>query len=122
MGSFLFTLIKQENVLSTNNDAAILIKLKRIYEVARDILSSDFSAEKKYSLIFSNKISRQVYNLFGESSITFNYYDPDASYEEDYDVFVDALDDHIQQLEDYVTSDYTDDTVSSDLMNRYNDL
>lgn len=109
--------------MSTNNDMAILAKLRQILGVAEDIVrAEEFTWENRYDLIFSNQIARQVSNLFHASPIVFDYYDPDSSYEDDVTAFVDALEDHIEKLASFASRHYSDGETTSDLMNRYNAL
>lgn len=72
----------------------IFIKAKRIH-------SSDLTSEEKYDLIFSEDIS-QKFKL--------DYYDPDTSYEEDVDAFMNALDRYMmrQKKIDEVVNGYND--------------
>lgn len=91
-------------------------KLRKILDVALDIQNSDLDEEKKYDMIFSEKISRQVYSLFNEINVRFEYYDPDTSYEEDVNAFVSALEREVDQLID--NQEYS----RNKLISRYNKL
>jgi len=51
------------------------------------IANSDISWELKHSLIFSNDISEKIHKL----GVDFDYYDPDASYQEDTEAFIYAI-------------------------------
>jgi hypothetical protein len=58
-------------------------ELKGVYREAKEIYDSSISWEAKYDLIFSERISRKV---------SFSWYDPDTSYEEDLTEFMRAFD------------------------------
>lgn len=77
----------------------IIFELKKIEDVAVRIMSSDIGEKVMFGMIFSEKISQRVHSLFKQVPISFDYYDPDSSYEEDCRAFVYALSDHIQKLE-----------------------
>lgn len=49
-------------------------------------------------MIFSTKISKQVFSLFQQTPIRFDYYDPDSSYEEDYMAFMNAFREYVKIL------------------------
>ena len=49
----------------------------------------------KYEAVFSKDLSRKVWEL----DHSFDYYDPDTSYEEDVRAFVDALQERVADLE-----------------------
>ncbi len=70
-------------------------KLLVIQTVCQDIMQSDLNEEVKYGMIFSDKISKQVFSLFQQTPIKFDYYDPDSSYEDDSQAFCHALDEYI---------------------------
>jgi len=72
-------------------------KLKIIYEVAIDIAKSDMKDYIKYQMIFSEKISRQVFDLCMTMGNKFEYCDSDASYIEDINEFIYALKDYIDE-------------------------
>ena len=61
-------------------------ELKEVYKEAREIYDSSLSWEAKYDLIFSDKISKKV---------SFSWYDPDTSYEEDVTAFIQAFDEYM---------------------------
>jgi hypothetical protein len=84
------------------NQDEIYKKLLAIQTVCQDIMQSDLHEEVKYDMIFSDKISKQVFSLFNQTPIKFDYYDPDSSYEEDYQAFCYALDEHIINLKNNV--------------------
>jgi hypothetical protein len=48
--------------------------------------------EDKYDVVFSDMISRKIHKLLPD----FEYYDPDASYEEDYMAFINALKHYVE--------------------------
>lgn len=74
-------------------------KLKKIHSLANRIYEdSSLSDEEKYSLIFSEKISRFVFNFFEKIKMKLDYYDPDTSYKEDVKAFLDALNDKMEHL------------------------
>ncbi len=56
-------------------------------ELAKRIAHSDLSWEDKYSLIFSDEVATIIF----DSGISFDWTDPDGSYEDDVRAFVDAL-------------------------------
>lgn len=57
-------------------------ELRRIYKEAREIYESSISWRAKYDLIFSDRISQRV---------SFEWYDPDTSYEEDVTSFMNGF-------------------------------
>ena len=61
-------------------------ELKEVYKEAREIYDSSLSWEAKYDLIFSDRISKKV---------SFSWYDPDTSYEEDVTAFIQAFDEYM---------------------------
>jgi hypothetical protein len=61
-------------------------ELKEVYKEARAIYDSSVSWEAKYDLIFSERISKKV---------SFSWYDPDTSYEEDVTAFMNAFDEYM---------------------------
>lgn len=65
-----------------------LEKLNELYNEAIQIFESDLPWDTKYDLIFSEHISRKVYDM-----IHLDYYDPDTSYEEDVTAFIQAFKD-----------------------------
>lgn len=67
------------------------------------IIESDLSWEDKYGLIFSDVLSRKVFEVFLELNLKFEYYDPDASYEEDVNVFAWALKERVNELTPLLT-------------------
>jgi len=70
-------------------------KLCKIRRKINVIMASDLSAEHKYARIFCEKISRKVFAL-----ARFPYWDPDASYEEDVQAFVDQFIEHMEDLDE----------------------
>jgi hypothetical protein len=58
-------------------------ELKEVYREAKEIYDSSILWEAKYDLIFSERISKKV---------SFSWYDPDTSYEEDVTAFMNAFD------------------------------
>ena len=66
------------------------MELQRLYFKAEGIVSSNLSWEAKYDLIFSPELSRRVFEL-----ARFNYYDPDATYEEDVMAFFNAFKEYL---------------------------
>lgn len=67
---------------------------------ADTIALSDLDWELKYNLIFSDDISREMYNL----DLVPEYYDPDSSYEDDVLAFVRAVTERAKQLELFITN------------------
>lgn len=66
-------------------------ELKEVYKEAKEIFGSSISWEAKYDLIFSDRISKKV---------SFSWYDPDTSYEEDVMAFMDAFDHYMGEATD----------------------
>jgi phenylalanyl-tRNA synthetase beta subunit len=69
------------------------LKFKKLVQKAENIRRDyGLSWERKYDLIFSNEISSKI------RSMTYNieYYDPDTSYEEDVNAYVNALVDYLK--------------------------
>lgn len=55
--------------------------------IADKIRNSEIKWERKFDLIFSVKISMRIEQL----QISIDYYDPDCSYEDDVNAYVDAI-------------------------------
>lgn len=70
-----------------------LTKLQDLLNLTNKIFKSDISWEAKFDLIFSDNISRAVFDL-----ISLDYYDPDTTYEEDVSAFVHAFRDYVKPL------------------------
>jgi len=66
-------------------------KLRNLNRKANEIYNSEFFTwEEKYDQIFSEKISKKVFNL-----IKLDYYDPDTSYQEDVQAFMSAFNERV---------------------------
>lgn len=83
---------------STNIDNNYLELVKINNKVQRLVSENEIDWELKYDTIFSPNISRKVFALMKELNVSFDYYDPDTSYEEDIKAFSDALKDKVQEL------------------------
>lgn len=59
-----------------------------IYERAKRIVSSDLEWEDKYDLIFSDEISKKI---------KFDWCDPDTSYQEDVEAFMNEFDRYMRK-------------------------
>jgi hypothetical protein len=65
--------------------------IKSIYDKAKKIYEAeDLDDEEKYDMIFSDEISRKV---------SFDYYDPDTTYEEDVAAFMRGFEEYIETLQ-----------------------
>lgn len=73
-------------------------KLKRLLDLCDEIRKSSLSGEEQYDLIFSENISQPIYAHFASIGVRLDYYDPDTSYEEDMDAFINAAKDAYSQL------------------------
>jgi len=72
-----------------------LKKLQKLNRKAQQIVADDsLTWDEKYSKVFSDKISTKVFDL-----TKLEYWDPDTTYEEDTCAFVNALDEHVKELE-----------------------
>lgn len=71
-------------------------KLLLIHEVATDVYYSELMDEEKYDMIFSDKISVNVFKICKDLGSPLDYYDPDSSYDEDMKAFLNALDEKIK--------------------------
>ena len=68
----------------------------RLAKVASKISdSSDTSWELKYELIFSEEISVAIRN----TGVSFEYYDPDTTYEEDVRAYVNSVNEKADEIE-----------------------
>jgi hypothetical protein len=63
-------------------------ELQKVYKDAKEIFESSISWEAKYDLIFSDNISKKV---------SFCWYDPDTSYEEDVTYFMEGFDTYMNE-------------------------
>lgn len=73
-------------------------ELINLNEKVQRLITEDINWEIKYDLIFSENVSRKVFNLMKELNIRFDYYDPDTSYEEDSLAFSNALNEKVEEL------------------------
>lgn len=83
---------------SNNLDNNYLELVKINNKVQRLVNEEDVDWELKYDSIFSPNVSRKVFALMKELNVSFDYYDPDTSYEEDVKAFSDALDSKVKEL------------------------
>jgi hypothetical protein len=63
-------------------------ELQRVYQEAKKIYSSIISWKSKYDLIFSDNIS---------AKISFNWYAPETSYEEDVSAFMKGFHEYMNE-------------------------
>lgn len=63
------------------------MELLELHMKAKEIVESNLSWEAKYDLIFSEQLSKRVFQI----ARGFDYYDPDTTYEEDVMAFYDAF-------------------------------
>lgn len=63
------------------------------------LIDENVSWEIKYDLVFCENVSRRVFTLLKELNVSFDYYDPDTSYEEDLMAFANALKEKLEKLE-----------------------
>lgn len=81
--------------------------------------SDDFEDSHKYRMIFSTRISRRVNLIAEEIQRPFNYYyDPDGSYKEDSNAFINGLEQYIRQLQ----SSHGDTISQSDVYHMFEQL
>lgn len=74
------------------------IQLKNVWERMNKIFDSEtLGWEEKYELIFSDRISRFVFD-----NCSLDYYDPDTSYEEDVKAFVNAFNEYMGTKSEYL--------------------
>lgn len=73
-------------------------ELINLNEKVQRLITEDINWEIKYDLIFSENVSKKVFNLMKELNIRFDYYDPDTSYEEDALAFSNALNEKVEEL------------------------
>ncbi len=67
-------------------------------KVQKLVTQDDVDWELKFDLIFSPEVSRRIFQLFSELNVSFDYYDPDTSYEEDVQALANALEEKMQEL------------------------
>jgi len=83
--------------LSVNNSKlklellSLIAKAIRIVEDQDDPMMSTRSWDDVYDDIFSIHMSERIHKLLNDLSISFDYCDPDTTYEEDVRAYVDAL-------------------------------
>lgn len=71
-----------------------MAKVRKFLELARNIMKiygSEASGKTKYSLIFS--INKEI----AEMDMSFDWFDPDSSYEEDVYAYVQALEEKVEE-------------------------
>ena len=73
---------------ATEPMATTFAELQEIYKEAKEIFESSISWKAKYDLIFSDRISKKV---------SFDWYDPDTSYEEDVTYFMKGFDSYMNE-------------------------
>lgn len=74
------------NISDTQMSKTSLSELRELHAQVNEIFDSELPWETKYDLIFSERVSRCIFEL-----IHIDYCDPDTSYQEDVTAFVDAL-------------------------------
>jgi hypothetical protein len=80
-----------DDLVHTKKPMAITFtELQEIYKEAREIFKSSISWKAKYDLIFSDRISKKV---------SFDWYDPDTSYEEDVTYFMMGFDSYMNEMD-----------------------
>lgn len=67
------------------------MELQRIYFQIENVINSDLSWEAKFDIIFSPELSQQFCKL----APSFDWYDPDTTYEEDVMAFFDAAKEYL---------------------------
>jgi len=78
-----------------------VLSLRAMQAQIRQVVEGSLSWEDKYALIFSDRASKRVYDLFKEAGLAFNPYDPDGDYEDDVRAFADGLDSRLRELTDF---------------------
>ena len=83
--------------------------LKRLNSNLQALVSNTCSAsviedisdhwETTYDLVFSDALSKPIYQALRELNQRLDYYDPDSSYEDDVLAFASAVEDKVQQLQ-----------------------
>lgn len=63
------------------------MELLELHMKAKEFVESDLSWEAKYDLIFSETLSKRVFQI----ARGFDYYDPDSSYKDDVMAFYNAF-------------------------------
>ena len=71
-------------------------KLLNLIQRAERTYESDLDWEDKYDVIFSKSCSQEINLLRKQVGLSFDYYDPDTSYEEDVSAYVRALRDQLK--------------------------
>lgn len=67
-------------------------------KVQKLVNQDDVDWELKFDLVFSPDVSRRIFQIFDELNVSFDYYDPDTSYEEDVLALSTALEQKIQEI------------------------
>lgn len=67
-------------------------------KVQKLVMQEDVDWEMKFDLVFSQEVSRRVFNLLDALNVSFDYYDPDTSYEEDVLAFSNAFNEKMEEL------------------------
>ena len=67
------------------------IEITEVYFKAKNIVESDLSWEEKYDMIFCEEISKKAKKL----SPSFDWYDPDTTYEEDVMAFFNSFTEYL---------------------------
>ena len=80
---------------NTTSPQALILSLNQQVQWT---VASAMSWEDKYDLIFNQNCSRKVFAAFSELNLRFDYYDPDADYEDDVLAFANALKARIEEL------------------------
>ena len=94
------------------NAVDILKQNMTSYDTQFEGINTDITDEVKYDLIFSDKISRFVFNFFNTIRSPLEYYDPDTSYQEDVDAFMSAFNEKVNFLDNPKTQQMIQDYLS----------
>lgn len=78
---------------------SIYRQLVVLLDRAEQIRASAATDEEQYDLIFCESLSRKVFKLFNELGSSLDYYDPDTTYEEDMDAFINAFREKMERFE-----------------------
>lgn len=65
--------------------------IQKVFDSMESVIADPgLSWEQKYDLIFSDAVSRRLFDFCKKHGLTFEYYDPDTTYEDDVMAFVHA--------------------------------
>lgn len=83
---------------ASRDDARRFLQLRMLAKHGRALQTSGASAEDIYDRIVDASFSQRIFTLFRELGVSFEYHDPDTTYEADVEALLTALDARIERI------------------------